>query len=79
MNLRIKTLATALVVVPVFMAAFVDAALAQGKSPAKPPRLIIDNMKVQLGERIEGQDFRHTFHIKNTGEGELQIVSVRPG
>jgi hypothetical protein len=77
MNIRRKMLAAALVLV--FTAALFGAALAQSKSPGKPPRLIIDNMKVQLGDRIEGQDFRHTFHIKNTGEGELQIVSVRPG
>jgi hypothetical protein len=77
MNMRRRMLAAALVLA--FSAALFGAAFAQGKPAGKPPRLVIDKMTVQLGEMMEGQDFLHTFKIKNAGEGKLQILSVKPG
>lgn len=56
---------------------------AQGKKivpkSAKGARAVAENPTVQLGEVMEGQDYQHTFLIKNTGTAELQILSVRPG
>jgi archaellum component FlaG (FlaF/FlaG flagellin family) len=46
---------------------------------AKVATAVAENPTVQLGEVMEGQDYQHTFIIKNTGTAELQILSVRPG
>ena len=59
--------------------AFFGAALAQSKSPGGTPRVYIPELKVRLGEQMEGQDFEYTYRVKNTGDAELQIFSVRPG
>jgi len=77
MNVQRRMLAAVLVFA--FSVALFGAAFAQGKSAGKAPRLVIDKMTVQLGEMMEGQDFLHTFKIKNAGEGKLQILSVKPG
>jgi len=77
MNMRRKILAASLVLA--FSAALFGAAFAQGKPAGKAPRLIVDQMTAQLGERLEGEDFLHTFKFRNTGDAELQILSVRPG
>jgi len=77
MNMRRRMLAAILVLA--FSAALFGAAFAQGKPAGKTPRLVIDKMTVQLGEMMEGQDFQHTFRIKNKGEAKLRILSVKPG
>ena len=77
MNMQRGILAAALVValsIPLFGAAF-----ARGRPADEAPRLVIDNLTAQLGELIEGQDFLYTFKIKNAGDADLQILSVRPG
>ena len=45
----------------------------------KVSKVVIENKAIQLGEVIEGQDYQYTFTIKNAGDAELQILSVRPG
>ncbi len=52
-----------------------------GKAAAtgKTPIAVIGNKVVNLGEVLEGQDYNYTFVIKNGGQAELQILSVRPG
>ena len=77
MNIQRKILAAALVLA--FSAALFGAAFAQGKPGGKAPRLLVDQMGVQLGETLEGEDVLHTFKLRNAGDGELQILSVRPG
>ena len=78
MVMRKRVIAAALVLV--FTAGLFGVALAQGKKPAaKVSKAVIENKTVQLGEVIEGQDYEYTFKIKNAGDGELQIFSVRPG
>jgi len=78
MKMRRRLVAAALVLV--FTAGLFGVALAQGKKPAgKVSKVVIENKTVQLGEVVEGQDYEYTFKIKNAGEGELQIYSVRPG
>lgn len=77
MNMCRRILAAALVIV--IAAAFFGTALAQSKSSGGVARLYIAEMRVRLGERMEGQDFEHTYVVKNIGDAELQIFSVRPG
>jgi hypothetical protein len=51
-----------------------------GKAPAgKAPRAIVNNLTIQAGEVLEGLSYQNTFLIRNTGDAELQILSVRPG
>jgi hypothetical protein len=91
MNMRRRLIAASLVLV--FTAGLFGLALAQGKQPAgkqpvskrpagkagKVSKVVIENKAIQLGEVIEGQDYQYTFTIKNAGDAELQILSVRPG
>jgi hypothetical protein len=59
--------------------AFAFTSLAQGQKTAKQPTATIAKTTVNLGDVIEGQDIEYTFDIKNGGDAELQILSVRPG
>jgi hypothetical protein len=78
MNIQRRLLVAALVVV--FVAGLFGGAVAQGKKPAgKIAKIVIENKAIQLGEVLEGQDYLYTFKVKNAGEAELQILSVRPG
>ncbi len=81
MKTRRTILVLALVVV--FVAGMLGAAAAQrpvNKKPTgKTPVAVVPQMSVQAGTLLEGQDYRHTFIIRNAGEVELQILSVRPG
>ena len=78
MNMRTRLIAAALVIA--FVAGLFGLALAQGKKGAgKAPKAVCENKIAQLGEVMEGQDYRHTFVIKNAGDAELQILNVRPG
>jgi len=92
MNMRRRLIAASLVIV--FTAGLFGLALAQGTQPAgkvgkagkqpagkagKVSKVVIENKAIQLGEVIEGQDYQYTFTIKNAGDAELQILSVRPG
>ncbi len=51
----------------------------QGKPAGTAPVLVIDKAPVDLGDRIEGEDFEYTYHLSNKGNGELRILSVRVG
>ena len=55
------------------------AAFAQGQKSGNQPMAVIDTKSVNLGDIIEGQDVAYTFIVKNRGNAELQIISVRPG
>jgi len=92
MNMRRRLIAASLVIV--FTAGLFGLALAQGTQPVgkvgragkqpggkagKVSKVVIENKAIQLGEVIEGQDYQYTFTIKNAGDAELQILSVRPG
>ncbi len=79
--MKIRTRIFAAVLVLVFVAGLVGAAAAapKGKPAGKAPRLVIGAKTVQLGEVLEGQDYLYTYKIKNAGDGEAQILNVRPG
>lgn len=44
-----------------------------------PPKLLIRDKEVDLGEFYEGTDIDYAFTLRNTGAGELHVLSVRPG
>ncbi|MDD3642550.1 MAG: hypothetical protein PHQ19_03700 [Candidatus Krumholzibacteria bacterium] len=43
------------------------------------PKLMIRDKEPDLGDFYEGTDIDYAFTIRNTGIGELHILSVRPG
>jgi hypothetical protein len=63
----------------VFAAGLISAAYAQGKQGGRAPRAMINDMTKNAGDIIEGATYRNTFKIKNIGNDDLQILSVRPG
>ena len=87
MKIQGKFLAAALAVM--LVAGLLGGAFAQGNPPAKAPagkapagkgpRAIVNNLTIQAGEVLEGLPYQNTFLIRNTGDAELQILSVRPG
>jgi hypothetical protein len=79
MKIQGRMLAAVLVIV--FVAGLFGAAAAapKGKAAGKTPKLVIGSKTVQLGEVLEGQDYLYTFTIKNAGDGEAQVLNVRPG
>jgi hypothetical protein len=87
MKFQGRLLTAALVVM--LVAGLFGGAFAQGKPPAKvpagkapagkAPRAIVNNLTIQAGEVLEGQPYQNTFIIRNAGDAELQILSVRPG
>ncbi len=87
MKIQGRFLAAALVAM--LVAALFVGAFAQGKPPAKvpagkapagkAPRAIVNSLTILAGEVLEGQPYQNTFIIRNAGDAELQILSVRPG
>lgn len=73
-----RLVAAALVLL--FVAGLFGVAVAQKAKPTgKAPKLLITTKTAQMGEVLEGQDIEYTFTIKNIGDAEAQILSVRPG
>jgi hypothetical protein len=54
------------------------AAAAQGAPAEKAPKAVVDEMKTNVGDILEMQNVEYTFTIKNEGNAELQILSVKP-
>ena len=45
----------------------------------KGPHLVITSPEYDAGRVGEGETISHAFEVKNTGEAELRILSVKPG
>lgn len=43
------------------------------------PKLFVNSTAAEIGEILEGKDIAYTFHVRNHGKAELQIISVKPG
>ena len=68
---------TAFIVLGAFvLAAWSAAAFSQNN---EAPKLFVNSTTANVGEILEGKDIEYTFHIRNHGKAELQIVSVKPG
>lgn len=48
-------------------------------SAQNPPKLLIRDKEIDLGDFYEGSDIEYAFTLRNTGAGELHVLSVRPG
>lgn len=79
MRRKIIALSLGLLLVAVFSAALFAQSNPRGNPAEKKPIAVIGEKTINLGEVLEGQDYNHSFVIRNTGAAELQILSVKPG
>lgn len=45
----------------------------------KAPRIVIEQMRYDMGEVYEQKVYKHKFKVKNTGNADLRIEKVKPG
>ena len=43
------------------------------------PLAVIEEMRHDMGEVFEQDKYLHVFKVRNSGNAELQIISVKPG
>ncbi|UCH82956.1 MAG: DUF1573 domain-containing protein [Candidatus Latescibacterota bacterium] len=43
------------------------------------PAIVIEQMRHDMGEIFEQDKYRHVFKVKNDGDADLVIKSVKPG
>ena len=43
------------------------------------PLCVIEEMRHDMGEVFEQDKYSHVFKVRNSGDAELQIISVKPG
>jgi len=55
------------------------ASFAQAVAPEAEPVMEISSPRHDAGTHWEGEVVTHTFEVKNSGNGELKILSVKPG
>jgi len=53
--------------------------LAQAVAPEAKPVLEIPSPRHDVGIHWEGEVVSHTYEVRNSGNGELKILSVKPG
>jgi hypothetical protein len=53
--------------------------VAQAGTPETKPVMEIPSPRHDAGTHWEGETVSHAFEVKNTGNGELRILSVKPG
>jgi hypothetical protein len=67
------------------LAAFVVVSLlaglawAQDEDQGPQPSCLIEELRHDMGEVFEQDKYTHEFIVKNIGNADLEIVSVRPG
>jgi hypothetical protein len=43
------------------------------------PTIVIEEMRHDMGEVFEQDRYSHVFKVKNIGNANLEIISVKPG
>ncbi len=54
-------------------------AWAQDEPQGPQPSCVIDELRHDMGEVFEQDKFVHVFKVKNVGDANLEIISVKPG
>ena len=52
---------------------------AQAVTPEAKPVMEVPSPRHDAGTHWEGEVVSHTFEVRNSGNGELRILSVKPG
>ena len=47
--------------------------------PQSQPTVVIEEIRHDMGEVFEQDKYVHVFKVRNSGDAELQIISVKPG
>ena len=53
--------------------------VSQADTPEAKPVMEIPSPRHDAGNHWEGEKVSHAFEVRNTGNGELRILSVKPG
>ncbi|MCG6982259.1 MAG: DUF1573 domain-containing protein [Deltaproteobacteria bacterium] len=53
--------------------------VSQADTPEAKPVMEIPSPRHDAGSHWEGEKVSHAFEVRNTGNGELRILSVKPG
>jgi len=67
------------IVLLVCLTACFYSSFAQAVAPEAKPVMEIPSPRHDAGTYWEGEVVSHTFEVRNTGNGELKILSVKPG
>jgi uncharacterized membrane protein len=77
--MKIQRAFLAATLVLAFAAWLFGVAYAQSSRTEGAPKVVVNTMTINAGDVIEGSLYEGSFKIMNTGNAELQILSVRPG
>jgi len=61
------------------MAAVLLVAMAAWAQEGPLPLCVIEEMRHDMGEVFELDKYVHAFKVRNSGDADLQIISVKPG
>ena len=75
MRFEIKRVA----IIAVLAAFAVTAVPVMSEDDAAKPRIVIEEMRHDLGQVYEAEKYTHKFTVKNTGTADLLIENVKPG
>lgn len=74
--LKVVVVAAACVI---WMSGFLLAAEKQAMEPVKAPSIEVPQETYEFNKIVEGQEVLHDFKIRNSGQGQLEILKVKPG
>lgn len=75
MRFEIRRIAT----IAILAAFAMTAAPVMSEDDAAKPRIVIEEMRHDLGEVYEAEKYTHKFTVKNEGAADLLIENVKPG
>jgi hypothetical protein len=61
------------------VAAVILFAVAVSGQEGPQPLCVIEEVRHDMGEVFEQDKYTHVFKVRNSGDAELQIISVKPG
>jgi len=67
------------IVLLIGLIAYFYSSFAQAVAPEAKPVVEIPSPRHDAGTHWEGEVISHTFEVRNSGNGELKILSVKPG
>ncbi|MEJ2720850.1 MAG: hypothetical protein P8181_06870 [bacterium] len=51
----------------------------QTEAEGPAPSIVIDEMRHDMGNVFEADNYKYAFKVKNVGEADLEIKNVKPG
>lgn len=63
----------------VFVSLLAGLSWAEQEAQGPQPNCLIEELRHDMGEVFEQKLYAHEFKVKNVGDANLEIISVRPG